>query len=335
MLNNDLEEFKQAAFNPQNDQNLSRLGVNFGSKDYPNENSKSAIQLSFSLTNEESEKQLVFLTKSIKNKLDPNYAIICEFKVLPENQYEFLQTLENIWGPNHQLTELNQALSELILQKQLIIDHFIDKELNKIYLIVKLGANFEEVAIAQMKLFNFLGLEKILKETKNSIEINLSTKNSMKTIAEVIKNQHQNLLSALLEQISLEIIMKSSPTLMQDFLNLIENLGFEGFIQPFNKNLSIGLMNILLRKIKSFDIDLQFNSTNKLDEVFRKRFLNSVLKLEKIKIDKGDEKNYKSLMKCVEGEFTVYFTISEIGSLKIGVKMPEFLELFNFYEIGV
>ena len=335
MLNYDQEEFKQAVFNPQIDQNLSRLGVNFGSKDYPNENPKSKIQLSLNISKEESEKQLVFLTKSIKNKLDPNYAIICEFNVLPENQYEFLQTLENIWGPNHQLTELNQALSELILQKQLIIDHFIDKESNKIYLIVKLGANFEEVAIAQIKLFNFLGLEKILKETKNSVELNLSTKNSMKTIAEIIKTHQENLLSALLEQISLELTMKSSPTLMQDFLNLLENMGYEGFIQPFNKNLSIGLLNILLKKMKSFDIDLQFISTNKLDEAFRKRFLNSVFKLEKIKIDKGDEKNYKSLMKCVEGEFAVYFTISEICALKIGVKMPEFLEMFNFYEIGI
>ena len=76
------EEFKQAAYPAKSNQNLSRLGLSFGQND-PNESIKSFIQMNLTLSKEESEKQLVFLTKNIKNKLDPNYAIICEFIVPP------------------------------------------------------------------------------------------------------------------------------------------------------------------------------------------------------------------------------------------------------------
>jgi len=291
--------------------------------------------MNLTLSKEESEKQLVFLTKNIKNKLDPNYAIICEFTVPPANQAEFLQTLENIYSPNHQLTELNQALAEMILSQQILIDHYLDKEANKVYVMLKLGSAFEEVAISQIKLFTFLGLEKILKEAKNSIEINLASKNNMKNIFDIIKNKKQNLVSAILQQIALEIVIKSSPSIVQDILALLENMGIEGIFQITNKSIGLSMLNTFIRKLKSFDIDLQFESTDKLDEAFRQRFLDSIFRIEKIPIDKGDEKNYKSLMKCVEGEFNIYFTISEICAIKAIVKVPEFLELFNFYEVGV
>ena len=335
-MENNQEEFKQAALPIKTDNNLSRLGISFGPRcEEPKENAKSSIQISLQLSKEESEKQLVYLTKSIKNKLDPNYAMICEFTVLPDNQYEFLKTLENIYSPNHQLTELNLALSELIAGQQLVVDHFLDKDTNKVYLIFKLGGPYEEIAVSQIKLFSFLGLEKIIKEAKNSLEINLSSKNNMKAVLEIIKSKNVNLFSALLQQISLELIFRSSPTIMQDLLLILENMGVQGFIQPFNKDLNLSVFNIFIKKLRSFDIDLQFESTDKLDEVFRKNFLESLVKFNKISIDKGDEKNYKSLMKTVEGEFTIYFTISEMCALTANVKVPDFLDLFNFYEVGV
>ena len=328
------EEFKQAAFPLQPTHSLSRLGLSFGQKD-PQDPIKSSISISFSLSKEESEKQLVTLTKNIKNKIDPNYAIICEFNVPIANQSEFLQTLEGMYSPNHQLTELNQALGEMIQSEQIKIDNFLDKENNRVYLMMKLGSAFEEVAISQVKLFTFLGLEKILKDAKNSLEIKLSSKNSMKNILETIKSKNYNLVSALLQQILLEIVIKTSPNLVQDLINLLENMGMDGFLQLSNKSIGFSMLNTLFRKMNSIDIDLQFESTDKLDEAFRKRFMDSVIHIEKIPIDKGDEKNYRTLLKCVEGEFNIYFTISEICAIKATVKLPEFLELFSFYEVGV
>ena len=74
------------------------------------------------------------------------------------------------------------------------------------------------------KFVHFFGMEKILKEAKNSIEINLASKNNMKNIFDIIKNKKQNLVSAILQQIALEIVIKSSPSIVQDILALLGNL---------------------------------------------------------------------------------------------------------------
>lgn len=331
-MKNQEEEFKQIPLEPKQQENISRLGINFGSI-AQNDSIKSSCKVSIKFCKEEAEKQIVHLMKCIKNKQDPNYAVLCEFFVPPEFQTLFLETLQNIYGASHQLTELNQALAELLTSQQLKIDHFLDASTNKIYLILKLGQSFEEIATSQVKLFTFLGLEKILKEDKNSIEINLSSKNSLSIILQMIKNQNQSILSALLQQISLEILMKTSPDLIHDLFNVLESMGFEN--DGSNKGAGFSALILLLKKMKRFDIDLQLQSSEKLDETFRKRFLDSILKFNKVKIDKGDEKNYRTLMKCVQGDILIYFTISEIGAIKINISLPEFLELFNFYAIGI
>lgn len=332
-MKNQEEEFKQIPLEPKQQQNISRLGINFGSL-LPNDSIKSSCKVSIKFCKEEAEKQIVHLMKCIKNKQDPNYAALCEFFVPPEYQTLCLETLQNIYGASHQLTELNQAIAELLSSQQLKIDHFLDPSSNKIYLILKLGQTFEEIAISQVKLFTFLGLEKVFKENKNSIEINLSSKNSMSNILQMVKNQNQSLLSALLQQISFEILMKTSPDIINDLFNVLESMGLEN-LDASNKGAGFSALVLLLKKMKRFDIDLQLQSSEKLDEAFRKRFLDSVLKFNKVKIDKGDEKNYRTLMKCVQGDILIYFTISEIGAIKINISLPEFLELFNFYAIGI
>lgn len=332
MKNKEEEEFKKAACELKNQENISRLGISFGNPSQ--ESINSSIKLTLNFSKEEAEKQLIFLTKSIKNKEDPNFAIVCEFYVKPENQAYFIETLENMYGENHQISELNQALFLMISSEQIRIEHFINKDANKVYVIIKLGKAFEEVAISQVKLFNFLGLEKILKETKNSLEIKLTSKNTMKNVLQIIKNQNQNLLSSLLQHIGLEIILKAGVRIAEDLLALLENMGIDVY-PASQKGFGVSTLILFLKKMKNFDIDLRFDSTDKLDESFRKKFLDSILKIEKIKIDKWDEKNYKNIMKLVEGEFSIYFTISEICALKILISVPDFLELFDYYSVVI
>lgn len=327
------EEFKQAAF-----PNLpllvpSRLAISFGSPQNSNLSNKSSkISLLLTLSKEESEKQLLSLTKSIKNKEDPNYAIIFDFTVLPENQTEFLKTLDELTSFSSHMTELTSALNELIKTKQIVFESFLDKELNKVYMIMKLGSSFEEVAASQIKLFSFLGLEKILKETNNSIEITLSTENMIKSIINSIKTKKLSIFSAFLQQISLEVVLKSSPTFIQDLFSLIDNMGV---LQFKDKGISFSILSLLMKKLKGFDIDIQLEGTDKLDEAFKRRFLDSLGSLEKVSIDKRDEKVYKSIMKCVEGEFGMFFTMGEVCGLKMKVKIPDFMDLFNYFTVSV